>query len=128
MSPMTSRRPIRVAIADDHPVARDGTRRALQDGGHHVVALATDGMSALMEVERMRPDVLVLDLHLPDVSGIEVANRVRRDFPEVAIVMLTGYDDIGYERALLELGVRGFLRKTATGAEIAGAVAAAMRP
>jgi DNA-binding NarL/FixJ family response regulator len=67
----------------------------------------------------------MLDVHLPDVSGVEVTRQVRSRYPEVAIVVLTGYEDAGYARALLRLGVRGYLGKTASADEIVAAVRAA---
>jgi len=66
--------------------------------------------------------VLLLDLHLPDMSGLEVARRVRAEAPEVAVVVITGYEDASYLRALLQIGVRGYLRKTMSGLEIVDAL------
>jgi DNA-binding NarL/FixJ family response regulator len=117
--------PFRVVVVDDHPLLREATRAALdQATGLAVVGVAENGTAALRQVERYRPDVLLLDVHLPDMSGIEVARQVRAAFPEVAVLVLTGHDDVGYVRGLLQLGVRGYLRKTATGDEVVAAVRA----
>lgn len=106
-------RPIRVVLVDDHPALRHGTQVLLeQAGGIEVVGATEQGAAALPLVESLRPDVLLLDVHLPDVSGVEVARRVRERFPEVAVLVLTGYEEIGYLRALREIGVRGFVGKT----------------
>ncbi len=127
MTDLPSRNP-RVLIVEDHPVAADGTRRALEEGGGlEVVGLATTAASALAGVARTQPDIPILDIHLPDLNGIEVARRIRRDYPAVAIVVLTGYDDIGYERALNKLGVSAYLQKTSTGSDIAATVRAVAR-
>ena len=116
---------IRVVIVDDHPLLREGTR-ALLDGsaGIAVVGLTGEGRAAFGLVERLRPDVLLLDIHLPDLSGIEVTRQVRAAFPAVAILVVTGYDAAGYARALLRLGVRGFLSKAAPGDQLVAAVRA----
>lgn len=117
---------IRVVLVDDHPVLREGTRAVLaQHTGISVVGVAGDGRTALALVNEKRPNVLLLDVHLPDVSGVEVTRQVRSRYPEMAIVVLTGYEDAGYARALLRLGVRGYLRKAASPDEIVAAVRAA---
>lgn len=113
----------RVVIVDDHPMLREGTRALLEKTPDiEVVGTAGQGTEALRVVAELRPDVLILDVRLPDVSGVEVTRRVREAFPEVAILILTGYDDVGYLRALLDLGIKGYLRKTAKGDEIIDAV------
>ena len=119
------RRPIRVVVVDDHPMLREGTRLALEQAPDiEVVGVAADGPAALHLVGQHRPDVLLLDVRLPHMSGVEVAKRVRASYPEVAILVLTGYDDIGYTRALLQTGIRGHLGKTASADDIIAAVRA----
>lgn len=118
-------RRIRVVIADDHPMMREGTRLLLERTADiQVVGTAGLGALALELAQTLRPDVLVLDVRLPDVSGIEVARRLRSGLPEIGIVVLTGYDDVGYYHALVKVGVRGYLRKTSSGEEIIAAVRA----
>jgi len=73
------------------------------------------------------PDVLVLDLHLPDLGGVEVARQVRAAHPATAILVLSNHEEAGYVRALLQLGARGYLSKAATGTEIVAAVRAVAR-
>ena len=110
-------------IVDDHPLVREGTRDALERSGLvEVVDTAADGVAALRIVAEAKPDVLLLDLHLPDMSGLEVARRVRLDAPAVAVVIITGYEDATYLQPLLQLGVRGYLRKTMSGPEIVAAL------
>jgi DNA-binding NarL/FixJ family response regulator len=117
---------IRVVIVDDHPLLREGTQAALRrERDIDVVGAAGDGLTAMAMVEEVRPNVLLLDINLPDVSGVEVARRVAADRPEVAILVMTGYDDPSYRRVLAQLGVRGYLRKTMSGHEIANAIRAA---
>ena len=114
---------IQVVLVDDHPLVREGTRAALERSGHvEVIDTAADGAEALRILSQRHPDVLLLDLHLPDMSGLEVARRVRAEAPEVAVVVITGYEDASYLRALLQIGVRGYLRKTMSGLEIVDAL------
>jgi DNA-binding NarL/FixJ family response regulator len=114
---------LRVAIVDDHPMAREWTRASLQaTDGIDVVGVAETGAAGLLLVADCLPDVLVLDVHLPDMSGIEVARRVRAAMPHIEVVVVTGFDDSAYAQALLQLGVRGYLTKSASAEEIVHAV------
>lgn len=114
---------IRVVLVDDHPMLREGTATLLTaQADIAVVGQTGRGTEAVALVGERRPDVLVLDLHLPDLSGVEVTRRVRAAHPAVAILILSNYEDPGYVRALLQLGVRGYLGKTAGGEEIVAAV------
>jgi DNA-binding NarL/FixJ family response regulator len=115
---------IRVVITDDHAVMREGTQLILEAAGIDVVATAATGAEALRVVARHRPNVLLLDLQLPDTSGVEVAQIVCRDHPDVGVLILTGHAEGGYIRTLLQIGVRGYLHKMASGAEIVAAVRA----
>lgn len=116
---------IRVVVVDDHPLLREGTQALLaRTKGIKVVGATGEGATALRLVRKFWPDVLLLDIHLPDINGVEVARRVRTSFPQVAVLILTGYDDAGYVRALLHLGVQGYLGKTASGGEIVAAIQA----
>lgn len=117
------RGPVRVFIVDDHPMMLEGTQTSFERArGIQVIGTAGDGASALQQIASNEPDVLVLDMRLPDMSGMDVARRVRNLFPSVGIVVLTGYDDPRYPRALAQLGVGGYLRKTASSDEIVAAV------
>jgi DNA-binding NarL/FixJ family response regulator len=121
--PSSDERPVRVVIVDDHPIMREGTRSCLEQArGIEVVGTAGEGAKVLWLIAERHPDVLLLDLHLPDMSGVEVARQVHSAFPEVAILVLTGHDEAGYVRALLQMGIRGYLRKTVRGEEIVAAV------
>jgi len=116
---------IRVIVVDDHPMLREGTQSLLtRSAGIAVIGTAGTGAEALRLVAALRPDVVVLDMHLPDISGMDVTREIRANFPDIAILILTGYDDTGYVRALVPLGVQGYLRKTATGEEIVDGVRA----
>lgn len=120
-----SETPIRVLLADDHPVVRGGLR-ALLDAldGIEVVAEASDGAAAIREAVISRPDVVVLDLRMPGIDGIEAARRITHDLPKVAVLVLTMFDDDELVADALEAGARGYLLKGAEPDEIERAVRA----
>lgn len=117
------RPPTRVVVVDDHPMMREGTRATLeQQDDLAVIGVAGDGAEALRMSDALRPDILLLDLGLPDMSGIQVARQVRASSPEVGVVVLSAHDTLGNLRSLKDLGVRGFLSKLASSEELVGAV------
>ena len=123
---MTMQAPvIRVVVVDDHALHRDGTRQILQAYPDlQVVGDAASGEVALALVNQLHPDVVLLDIRLPGMNGIEVARRLTRDHPEVRVLMVSAYDEDEYVRGALEAGAAGFLRKTAPGKELVQAVRA----
>lgn len=116
---------IRVLIVDDHPLYRRGTRAAL-DGrpGIAVIDAVGTAAEALASARDLAPDIVLLDINLPDRSGIEVAREMRATMPDIGVIALSAYDDEAFILALAEAGVRGYLLKTATDGEIASAVRA----
>jgi DNA-binding NarL/FixJ family response regulator len=116
-------RVIRVVIAEDHAVVREGTHQIVaSDSRIDVVGEAEDGQTALDLVEQLEPDVLVLDLHLPTVTGIEVARRLQAADSPTRVLVLSAYDDDDYVFAAMEAGARGYLLKTAHGEEVIDAI------
>src|SRR3990172_7835863 len=116
--------PIRVILADDHLVVRHGIQQILVKAGIEVVAEAENGEQALRIIQEHRPDVAVLDIQMPDFSGIEVARRVRAQGLPVGLLILTAFDDDPFIVAALEAGGNGFVLKTADMEEIVEAVRA----
>ncbi|GHF67259.1 DNA-binding response regulator [Streptomyces mashuensis] len=113
----------RVLIVDDHPLFRGGLKAALEStGGAEVVAEAATAAEALEAVARQRPDVVVMDLALPDGSGIDVTRRLAGDHPGLPVLMLTMSDDDGSLLAALQAGARGYLVKGAGAGEVLHAV------
>ncbi len=103
---------IRVVIADDHPVMRDGIHNLLTKAiDIEVVGVAGDGVEALRLVEELDPDVLLLDMELPGLKGVEVAQRLQASGAAVRILALSAYDDQEYIRGLLASGAAGYLLK-----------------
>jgi DNA-binding NarL/FixJ family response regulator len=92
---------IRAVIVDDQLMFAEMLERRLRRAGIAIVDRALDGRTAVRLVAEHRPDVLILDIGLPDVSGIEVARHVRETHPATAVVVLTGYPNLGYARSLL---------------------------
>lgn len=118
--------PRRVVVVDDHELLRDGTRRILDEAnGFTVVGEAADGKSALQVVEARRPDVVLVDIRLPDINGIDLARRILADHPETIVLILSAYDDQTYVRAALSIGVAGYLLKTAPGDQLLQSIRAA---
>ena len=114
---------IHVILADDHAVVRKGIRQFLEEAGDiEVIAEADDGAAALRLVEAHRPDVAVLDIRMPEVTGVEATRRIKERFPQVRVLILTSYDDDPYVFALLQAGADGYVLKTASGDELVRAV------
>jgi len=114
---------IKIIIADDHAVVREGTRALLEkEEDMEVVGEASDGEEALRIIEKKHPDVAILDISMPKLSGIEVTRRIKPLFPSLAILILTAYDNDEYVFALLEAGAAGYLLKDVPGREIVDAV------
>jgi NarL family two-component system response regulator LiaR len=114
---------IRIVVADDHAVVREGTRTLLErEKDMVVVGEASDGEEAVKIIEEKKPDVAILDIAMPKLSGIEVTRLVKPKLPSLAILILTSYDNDEYVFALLEAGAAGYLLKDVPGREIVEAV------
>jgi two-component system response regulator EvgA len=104
--------PGRVLIVDDHQRFRVSARRALEADGWTVVGEAADGMSALRAVRSSDAEVVLLDVGLPDISGLEVARAMRNHDPRIAVVLVSTRDSADYRELALASGARGFLPKS----------------
>jgi two-component system, NarL family, response regulator LiaR len=114
---------IRVLLADDHVVVRAGIRQFLeQNAGIQVIAEASNGQEACELVEKLKPDVAVLDIQMPVMSGIETTRWIRSRQMAVGVLVLTAYDDEPYVRAVLQAGANGYVLKTAEPDEIVQSV------
>ena len=123
MRPDRATKRIRVLIVDDHAVVREGIRHVLStDEGLEVVGEASDGGEALVLVDRLHPDVVVLDLSMPGISGLEVVAQLRTDVADTKVLVLSIHDQDEYVLESLRAGAHGYLRKDSSPAEIRSAI------
>ena len=119
---------IRVLLADDHTLFRAGIRALLESSeGVEIVAESGDGREALELIEKHRPDVALLDIGMPGLSGLEVAKRAAQSCPKTRIIVLSMHGDATYVNQALRAGVDGYLLKGAAVAELSVALQAVMR-
>lgn len=104
---------VRVLLAEDHKIVRQGTRMYLEAMGVEIVGEATTGVEAVKLARDLQPDVIVMDIHMPELTGVEATRRIRQENNDIRVLVLTAYDDPAYVHALLEAGADGFVLKTA---------------
>ncbi len=122
MDPETTR-PISVVVVDDHPILRNGVHRLLQEHSSiDVVGEAETAEDALLRVERHRPDVVLLDIDMPGMGGIEGTRRILERHPETRVVMLSMHAEPGMAKHAFDAGAMGYVVKTAADAELVTAV------
>jgi DNA-binding NarL/FixJ family response regulator len=108
---------MRVSIADDHPLFRDGLRSLLEARGIDVVAEARNGREAVEQVHRLAPDVVLMDLHMPELGGLEAIRLISAKQPQVRVVVLTASEDDADLFEAIKSGAQGFLLKNLDSAE-----------
>ncbi len=113
---------LRVVLADDHQVLRQGVTALLVQHGVQVVAEASDGREAVELVRQLRPDVAVLDIMMPLLNGIDAAHEIARDCPETRVILLTAFEDERYVTNGVRQGVRGFVLKTQAAEDLVQAI------
>ena len=114
--------PIRILLADDHVMVRQGLRVLLEQAGMRVIGEASDGQEALRLAHEHAPDVAVLDLAMPSLNGLETARRLRETLPQTKIVLLTMYTEEPYVLEALEAGAVGYVVKTQAAGDIVQAI------
>jgi two-component system NarL family response regulator len=118
---------IRLMLADDHRMFREALRAQMNtETGIEIVAESGNGEETISGVDQAHPDVLVLDIALPDMSGVEVARRVLKNHPTLRIVVLSGYADRMFVNEMLKAGARAYVVKSAGTAELISAIHAVM--
>jgi len=116
---------IKVLIVDDHTLVREGIQALLAlTVDVEVVGEAANGKEALEKTEELAPDVVLMDLAMPIMGGLEATRRIHRQFPRTKVLALTQYDDSEYVIPLIEAGARGFVTKMAAFSELASAIQA----
>ncbi len=121
-------KPIKILLVDDHTIVRQGLARLLEDQTDlRVVGEATDGRMALEKATALKPDIVIMDIAMPLMNGIEAAKRIRKQLPETKILILSMYSHEHYIHELLETGISGYLLKDSSGRDIINAIQAAMK-
>jgi DNA-binding NarL/FixJ family response regulator len=109
---LVEKKKIQILLADDHNIMRRGLRLLLErQPGFEVVAEAADGRQAVERAEATKPDIVILDIAMPNLSGIEAAQRIRTLLPQAAVLILSMHSDEGYVLRALKAGVKGYLLK-----------------
>lgn len=117
--------PVTVILADDHPVLREGMRNLLeQEPDIRVVGEAGNGYEAVAAVRALEPDIVLMDVVMPRLNGIEATKQIKRSNPTTAVLILSAYDDDRYVLGLLDAGAAGYLLKNASGQEVIQAIRA----
>lgn len=117
----------RLLLVDDHAVVRSGLRMLLESqAGLEIVGEAGTGHEALALVEQLQPDIVLMDIGLPDLSGIEVTRLIKQQWPKVAVVALTIHEDAEYFFKMLQVGVNGYVPKRAAPEELLTALQTAI--
>ena len=119
---------LRILLADDHKVVRDGLR-LLIDGQRdmHVIGEAANGKEALQQARELRPDVVVMDLSMPELNGLQATERIKAGWPEVKVVALTVHEDPSYLIQLCKAGAAGYVLKRSAGDDLIQAIRAVAR-
>ncbi len=119
---------IRVVLADDHAIMREGLRLVLAaEPGIEVIGEAEDGRQALDLAVRLQPDIVVMDIAMPSLNGLEATRLIRQRCPDVQVVILTMHENRAYYLQFAKAGAAGFLLKRSMGKELVTAIEAAMR-
>lgn len=119
---------IRVLIADDHAIVREGIRALLTlSDDIAVVGEAADGHEAVEAARRLNPDIILMDIAMPGLGGLEATLEIKKENPEAKILVLSQYEDREYVRRFLKVGVSGYVLKKAAGSALTAAIRAAAR-
>ena len=119
---------IKVLLVDDHAIMRDGIRALLSlHDDIKIVGEASEGQEAIEKTQDLSPDVVVMDVAMPDMDGIEATRRIRKQSPKVKVIVLTQYDNKEYVLSAIKAGAAGYVPKRALGSELVSAVRAVNR-
>ena len=119
---------IRVLVADDHTLMREGIRSLIEDQPDiGVIGEAENGRVALRLASELRPDVILMDIGMPLLNGLDATHQIKRDFPEIKVLVLTMYDHEEYVRPVLLAGASGYILKRAAASELVAAIRAVYR-
>ena len=118
---------IKVMIADDHSLIREGIKQLLEfDGSIEVIAEASNGVDCLEKLENINPDVLLLDINMPEKNGLEVLEEIKKNDYEVKVLILTVHNELEYLLKAIDIGVNGYILKDSESAELKKAIQAVL--
>jgi DNA-binding NarL/FixJ family response regulator len=121
-------RPIRIILAEDHTIVRQGLARLLEDQPDlEVIGETVNGRMAVEQALELKPDIIIMDIAMPLMNGIEAAKRIRKELPKTKILILSMYSHEHYIHELLETGISGYLLKDSSGRDIINAIHAALK-
>ncbi len=119
---------IRILIVDDHSITREGLKVLLNKmDNFEVVAEAENGRVAVSLCRKLEPDVVVMDINMPDLNGVDAARQILADYPQIRIIALSMYSDRSYVKGMLKSGVAGYLLKNCAFEELSSAIQTVMR-
>ncbi len=120
---MSSTPPITVLLADDHVIVRQGLRSTLSEfSAIRIIGEAEDGLAAIEQVKALNPDVVLMDINMPKLNGLEATRRIRKAFPRVKIIVVTVHDSSQYIKQVLHAGADGYVLKDTSPEELANAI------
>jgi two-component system NarL family response regulator len=118
-------KPYRVMLVDDHPLIREAIGHLIAGAPEfELIGEAADGTECLARIDELHPDILILDIAMPEMNGEQVARELRRHHPELKIIALSGYTDRQFVRAMTKAGAKGYVVKSASGRELIHALRA----
>jgi DNA-binding NarL/FixJ family response regulator len=118
-------KPVRIMLVDDHPLIREAIAHLVAGApDFELVGEAADGKECLERIADLRPDILILDIAMPDMNGEQVSRELRRRYPELKIIALSGYNDRQFVRAMIKAGAKAYVVKSASGRDLIHALRA----
>jgi len=114
--------PIRLLLADDHALIRQGLKTLLEKQGYQVVGEASDGQEAIRAVEKNQPDVAIIDISMPVLNGVDAAREMKRAAPKTKVILLTQHDEGQYVTESLRAGVKGYVLKRQVAEDLVHAI------
>jgi len=115
---------IRILLADDHQILREGIRRGFESAGHEIVGEAANGAEAVELAQELKPEVILMDLSMPVMDGVTATQQICAASPDIQVVVLTMHDDVQKTRQALDAGANGYLSKGSSFSEVLSTVEA----